>query len=266
MSENVLTITIAGRDEDIDVRAFLSVVKNAVSILSDLDRTSVADSSRLNWVVTHVSKSSPLKMRMAGVERGGGSTYRGVVGKFLAGMRSLESGEHRPEDFTDTMMDRALNIVRPLNNSVASVVFSDEDTEPVAVTQHVAANVSRFRLPDTYAEFSELEGELGQISAHKAPYQFCIYDPLTDKGIPCVFDEEDFENVRDALKERIRVTGLVTYKRNTDSPTLVLVDDWLKLPKGDELVSIEQLHAADISLTHGRKSEEVIAELRRVNG
>lgn len=266
MSENILTITIAGKDEDIDVRAFLSVVKNAVSILTDLDETSAPDSSRLKWVVTHVSKSSPLKMRMAGIERGGGSTYRGVVDKFLAGMRSLESGEYKPAEFTDTMMDRALSIVRPLNNSVASVVFSDESSEPIAVTQHVAANVNRFRLPDTYAEFSELEGELGQISVHKAPYQFCIYDPLTDKGIPCVFDTEDLEKVRDALKERIRVTGLITYKRSTDSPMLVAVDDWIRLPKDGELVSIEQLHAAGISLTHGRKSEEVIADLRRVHG
>lgn len=264
MTQNVLTITIAGKDADIDVRAFLSVVKNAVSILTDLDHDNGDDA--LRWVVIEASKQSPLKMRMAGVERGGGSTKRGVVATFLTGLRALESGERRPPEFTDSMMDRALYMVRPLNNNVASVVFSDEDTEPVSITQHVAANVSRFRLPDTYVEYGELEGALDQISAHATPYEFCIFDPLTDRPIPCSFDTEDFENVRDALKARIRVNGLITYKRSTDTPKSVTVDDWMILPKDGELVSIEQLHAASISLTHGRKSEEVIAELRRVHG
>lgn len=267
MTDNVLTITIAGKSEDIDVSAFLTIVKNTVALLRAIEANESHSPPRLRWLVTAASKNSPFKMRMAGVEERGVSGSVNVVSPFLTAMRALESGEGRPEGFTDLMLDRATSIVRPLNNSIARVVFADETrSEVVQVSQHTAANADRLRLPDNYTEFGELEGELGQITVHKPPYEFCIYDPVTDRRIPCHFDPDDLVIIRDYLKERIRVSGFVTYRRKDDAPVSVSVEDWLAIPRDENLPSIEDLHAARIDFTGGRKSEDVIADLRRPHG
>lgn len=268
MSENALTVTIAGRAEDIEVSAFMAIVKNTVALLLDIEALESKGAPRLRWVITHLSKSSPAKLRMAGVEDrpiGGAPSTPStrVVEPFLRSMRELEEGKRRPEGFSDTMLDRATYIVRPLNGSVARVVYSSDDAKNVVpVSQHISANVDKFRLPENYAEFGELEGELGQITVHKPPYEFCIYDPLTDRKIPCRFDPDDLVQIKDHLKERIRASGLITYRRRDDLPLSVTVDDWTPLPGDADLPSIEELHAAGIDITGGRSSQEVVAEIR----
>lgn len=269
MTDNVLTVTIAGRAEDIEVSAFLTIVKNTVALLRDIEAQKSRGAPRLRWLVTSLSKSSPAKLRMAGVDehpRGGGGSGLPVVESFLEGMKLLESGARRPEEFTDIMLERATNIVRPLNSSVARLIFSDDQaTDVVPVSQHIAANVDRFRLPDRYSEYGEVEGTLDALHVHKPPYEFFIYDPLTDHKTACHFDPDDFEAIRAHVKERIRVNGLITYRRRDDVPISVLVDDWLPIPRDENLPSIEDLHAAGINITGSRKSEDVIAELRRTH-
>lgn len=267
MTENVLTITIAGKDEDIDVSAFLAILKNTVALLREIETHESNHPPRLRWLVTTISKSSPLKMRMAGIDEGGGGPPSVVVEPFLNGLKLLEAGDSRPAAFTDAMLDRASRIVKPLNNSIARVVFADEHAlEVVPVSQHISANVERFRLPEHYAEFGELDGELGQITVHKPPYEFCIYDPLTDRRIPCNFDLSELADIREHLKNRIRVSGLITYRRRDDLPISVSVEDWSPILRDEDLPSIEDLHLASIDLTGGRKSEDVIASLRRMHG
>lgn len=265
MDDNVLTITVGGKNSDFEASEFVSIVKNTIGLLRAIEEKKSGEKARIRWVVVTASKQSPLKFRMAGVERGGGSlTTPSPIEPFLTALQVLEEGVARPADFDDSMLETAKRLVRPLGGTVASIVFSDGKDSVVPVTTHVAASAERYRLPDTYSEYGELEGELGQITAHKPPYEFCIYDPITDARIPCLFATEDMPQIRDLLKERVRVDGLITYRRKDDAPISVQVEDWYALPREEGLPALSELHSKGINLTNGERAEDIIAELRRM--
>lgn len=257
---NKLSIRIGGKDEDIDALSFLGVVTETVRLLQDLDSEMSGGSPSLSWFLSGASKNSPVQCDFAGRTKRGNHASHGVTDEFLASMEALETGSRRPRFFTDSMLDRAKRIASPVSTKISSLVyFGDHHIKPLSVSLQLAANADKFHMPDRYSEYSELEGYLGQLTAHDEHYEFCIFDSLTNNAIKCEFDPADFESVRDAMRTKVVVSGLVTYKRKDHSPVLVKVDDWRPLPTS---VPIESLHALNINLTRGRPSEDVIRALR----
>ena len=66
--ENVLTIRVAGRDDDLSLSSFLSVMRDSLNILREID-AQLSDTGRdtLKWKITDVRMSSPLSITVTGV-------------------------------------------------------------------------------------------------------------------------------------------------------------------------------------------------------
>lgn len=256
---NRLSIRVGGRGEDVDALSFLAVVSETVRLLQDLDAEMSGGHSALTWFLSGASKNSPAVVRFDGRVNRGRPVQHKVTEEFITSMEALESGACRPRYFTDAMLDRAKRIATPVGGKLSSLTFFEVDSKPLSVSLQLAANADKFHMPDKYTEYSELEGYLGQLTAHDEHYEFCIYDSLTNRAIKCEFDPAEFEAVRDTMRRKVLVSGLVTYRRKDDAPISVKVDDWSQLPAG---IPIEQIHVLNLDLSRGRPSEEVIRALR----
>lgn len=264
MKDNELSITIGGRDENVDARATLEVLAETIALLRDIEAKQLDGRAKFKWVISQASKNSPLNLTMSGAPGHDRGSMVQVVELFLSCLGLLESGKSPPDWFDSPMLDRAKRIVKRIGHDISSVVYAGKSAT-LKITQRLAASVDMFQLPDKYREYGELEGRLGQITAHGEAHEFCIYDPLTNRKIHCEFPLEEFSRVRDALTKRARVSGLVLFRRNDDAPLNVEVENWSIIPEDEELPSIEHIHELRINATRGRPSEEIIAELRRYN-
>lgn len=257
---NKLSIRIGGRDEDIDATAFLTIIAESVHLLKELDAQMGDGRKSLTWVLSSASKNSPAMVEFTGRPRRG-AMPPDVAAEFVKSMEALETGSHRPRYFTDGMLERSKRIASPVGTRVSKLLFGDDQQDLIAVSAQLGANADKLHLPERYTEYGELEGQLGQLTAHDENYEFVIYDPLTDRPIKCDFEPEDFDRVRDAMRRKVVVSGLVTYRRKDHAPLSVRVNGWRPL-YGDP-PSIKEVHSLSLDLTAGRESEDVIRDLRR---
>lgn len=264
MEKNVLTITLDSKGADVDALSTVEVLHETLSLLREIEEVRLDGKAQHRWLISHATKSNPLEVSIGGALAHDRGTTLDPIADFLEGMTALAHGL-RPEAFTDQMLGRAKKIARRVGSGLASVSYRDARSHVVSVSRKLGATAESLQLPSEYSELGELEGVLGQVTSYGDDHEFCIYDSLTGKKIHCDFSPDDFERVRAALKRRVRVSGKIKYKRDDDSPQRVSVDTWSALPEDKDLPSIEDLHAMKMDFTRGRPSEEVIAELRRVD-
>lgn len=257
---NKLTVTIGGLDETVDARAALSVLLETIALLKDIE-SAVLGKSLVHWAIAHAVMNSPLTLTIESSRSKKWSPSLDVTSEFTKAFRILESSKDRPSFFTDAMLSRARSIAKPVGASISTLSFSDTD-KFVCVTQTTVAHVEQLRFSDAYKSHGDIEGRLGQITAHEDSHEFAIYDPVSNHKTICIFPELDLVRVRGALKKRVRVNGEVSYKRKDDLPQRVMVESWETLPEDYELPTIEELHALKIDLTFGKSSEDVVADLR----
>ncbi len=266
MKKNELTITMDSRGDDIDALAALEVLSETISLLRDVEKARLGGAkAEHRWYISNATKTNPFELTIDGVVSHERGSALDPVSDFLGGLKFLESGSGRPELFSDAMLDRVKKICNRVGKNLAALVFRDSKAHVFTVTHKLAIAAAAFELPEFYTEYGELDGALGQLTAHGDTHDFCIYDDLTNKKIHCEFDPADFNRVKEALRKRVRVSGRIEHKRRDHSPQKVFVDHWGTLPDEDDLPSIESVHAMKFDLTRGRPSEEVIADLRRLN-
>lgn len=262
MSDNKLSVRIGGRDEDIDAQALLTILEETIALLRDLDARMNNGEHTVRWVLATASKNSPLDSGFRGEPISKSVTPLPIAAELLSSFDELERGTGRPRYFTDPMLDRATRISKTAGKRIGLLSYRNGTNKFVSVTAFMAANALKYQLPDTYVSHGEIEGRLDQITAHGERTEFCIYDPLTKRPIACEFEPEDLDRVLKAMNARVRVTGLITYRRKGHEPKKVRVEHWRELAVPP---SIEELHAARIDLTRGRPAGDVIRALRMAN-
>ncbi len=257
MSDGSIKIILDGKDDILSVKDFLSIVRATVNALNTL-----ADGQE--WSVGNMSHSSPANFELLpGNEKSYSSTTL-----FLDGLERLEKGANRPQKFSDLTLKHVKSLTAPLGNGVTRLSFFSEGRDAVRVSQRVSASADEIARSPTYSQNIELEGILGKITVHGTKSEFCIYDPLTDKEIVCLFNRNDAGKVGSLVTHRVRVYGKAKYKRNDDqkhTPASVTVERWVG-PIGEDAIPISEIHEAGFKLSSGDSSEDIIRKLRDLDG
>jgi hypothetical protein len=264
MSDNNISVRVGGRGEDIDAQALLAVLEETVALLRDLDSRMNDGRHTVRWVVATASKNSPFDAGLRGemLSKSAGAAMP-IVDELIASFDALENGSGRPRHFTDAMLDRAKRISNNVGKKISNVTYRHGNAKLISVTGFTGANAIKYQMPDVYTAHGELEGRLDQITSHEDRTEFCIYDTLTKRAVVCEFEPEELRAVLDAMNKRVRVNGLVTYRRKGHEPKRVRVEHWR--PISGDVPTIQAVHEARIDLTRGRPSEEVIRALRSFN-
>lgn len=253
MRTGKVRVILNGKEGVINVDDFLGIVKNTVSVLDSLDE-------ELEWTVGEISHNSPLSIEL----RSEANASNNAINILLDGFSLLETESRRPRGFSDVALKRAKRLTSSLGNGITSIAYAAEDRKLVHISQRIAASVDAITHAPSYFSYTEIEGELGQITVHGGKSEFCIYDPITDKPTTCKFDPKDVEAVASLITHRVRVYGKAKYSR-THVLQSIEVERWVG-PIGEDSPTLEDIHRKGFQITTGEASEEVIRKLRELDG
>ncbi|MHB8928854.1 MAG: hypothetical protein ACYC9Q_14630 [Bacillota bacterium] len=238
-----LTIEVTAAHERIPLGSFLKVAGAALQILRDLN-VSVAQGAgdkTVKWTISDVSLNSPLRMTLFGSSKDP-SIAGEVIGAYVDGFRGIEESAKTPPYFTDSSMQRAREIASVLNDGISKISFISEKTVATP-TQRVAANVDS--ILKVYRDKVTLEGRLEMISIHDG-LKFNIYDPTTDRAIPCEFPPEILDVATKEFTNRVSVYGTATYNR-AGRPLVLKVESINRLRERSELPQFGETGPIDIT-------------------
>jgi hypothetical protein len=251
-----ITIRVAGKGGDyVTADSFLSVVREAISILHDLDANNT-----LVWKLKHASINSPVAMTFVAEPRRGVEHWEeGVSATYVDLFSRLESGTDVPAEVPAKAVLRTTRLVDVLNNGVGSISFSAPGREPVSPTQRVQAKVKELVAArrDSYTDYVTLEGMLETVSVHGGD-RFHVYDRITGHRTLCEIQHEDLERAKVALECRVWVRGRTRYKGG--KPIDMRVDAFGVFPGRNELPQFPDIQGIDV--TGGIDSVEFVRRQR----
>ena len=263
MTRRELTITSEDDGQFLPFSAFATVARKSVAMLIGLDvELSEDHKPSARWGIVGCSMSSPMSMTLQANPVGDREACD-MIGPFLDDWNRLERGE-RPRYLPPHLQKVAKEIVGVLGRGLRSISYASNGAK-ADPTQRVAAHVDELLgiAPGPYTVMTELEGRIESISIHGRSPDFCIYDPLTQHAIKCIFQDSDLDSVADLIKERarVRVLGKAKYN-NKHRPVSIEVQGFKALPEQDKLSQIADLHKANIDITEGVDSVDFVRGLR----
>lgn len=261
MNANTMIIEVSGKDGEIDVGAFIRIVSGTVFALRNLEQKDIEEETQKTpWKIKNVKMESPLQLTIVN-ERHSDATVR-----YIDGIKSLEkSAKIIPRDFTKNTLGIVKRTMSFVNNGIDYVSFRIPEMEAVKLTAKAFANLVLLTEPKVhpYTIETQLEGRLEQINIHGGKHEFCIFDPLTDDKITCVFDEVQPVEIGKLITRRVRVTGEANFNKD-HKPTSIKVSKYDALKEQDELPELSDLHKHRINITGGKDSFTFIRDLRDV--
>lgn len=113
--------------------------------------------------------------------------------------------------------------------------------------------------PRFHVEHSAVDGELDVINVKGAPH-FVIYEHGTGRRVRCDLPDDLLPRVKEALKSRVIVEGLVRYRQDGSPVSIREITDLQILPQ--PTYEIAALKGSLPEMTGGTPSGEYIRQLR----
>ncbi|MBA7503554.1 hypothetical protein ES706_02165 [subsurface metagenome] len=259
MEDESITLRLTGDPENVPALAFLEAIRSFLNILVEVD---VAVSARprgsLKWLVTELSSSIPAITLMPKSIAKDLDVSADVIRATADGLETLERETVRPAHFSDAALESAGRMVSLIGRGISRVTIFTAYRLETRVTQHVAANVDEI-MRGLGKALGTVEGTIEMVTIHERRY-FNLYEALTRQAIPCYFQPELFEMVKDALGKRVGVYGEIRTTRAGQVTSITAKEVTVfppreKLPQTDDVVGI----LAD--MTRGLDIEEYIKRL-----
>lgn len=267
-----LTLQVAGQADEIDAEAFLTIFKRTLSALHELNKeASEFGAVNLQWRITAASMSSPFVATLhgVGISPEANELAPRVAEAFVRGIGQLGRSDSPPRWFNEIVLRSTSELTRTFARGITKIEFSSNGDVAVA-DRTVAENAQRAlrklelekaKRSGKYVEYSELEGQLKELSELAESDKMVIADDLSGKKTPCYFRSRELEEkARAAWKQRVAVSGEITVDRRTGDPVEVRVDGIRVLGARAALPQIDDLYGIDIA--GGVEPSEYVRSLR----
>ncbi|MBI1901815.1 MAG: hypothetical protein HYS13_11980 [Planctomycetia bacterium] len=106
----------------------------------------------------------------------------------------------------------------------------------------------------------QLSGRLERLNVHDR-YEFVLF-PAAGPRVVCIFDEAMFEEVRNAIKRMVTVSGTLYFQPDRPLPDRVRVDKMEIHPPDDELPKLRDLRATSPNCTGKLTAVDFVRALR----
>ncbi len=143
--ENILTIKVTGKNDQIPVASFLEVIRDSLQILMELD-TSITDQPKatLEWDIIGASLNTPLLISVSAHTQVVNQVdiSNKVIQTYVTGLEQIEKGTAEiPKYFTGAALFKARQMVSVLNKGIREIAFSTSDGLAVTPSGKTAANI-----------------------------------------------------------------------------------------------------------------------------
>ena len=261
-----LRLHVEGEHNDVGLDAFVDVLKRAQLILRELDSAiSGNPKGKLTWKIVDLGINSADAVIEAAPPKDDERLPLLVGTSFVGGLQTIEQGESMPPYFSELAVRRVGQISRKVGRSGVTgfeVELRNGQTDSIApqkaeLTSRAVGSIAHLLAPK-YSAYGSVTGMLGQINVRRN-LTFNVYDALTKRAVKCKFDDEQFEPVRDALRRRVIVSGIVE-RNESGEPLRVNEPDLTVLP--EETVLTSQIQGLVPDMTGGLASADHVRQLR----
>jgi len=101
---------------------------------------------------------------------------------------------------------------KPNQIGINKIEIGNGDGKGLFIT-HRAADVLKKNLGAQSSAYGSIEGKLSTISERNT-FQFVVYDALTDRGVNCFIEKDQFKDAHGAFGRRVCVSGTIHYDRD----------------------------------------------------
>jgi hypothetical protein len=177
-----------------------------------------------------------------------------VYDTFKQVVKGLERGENVDPRFRREDLEAFRDLARPVTRKAKLMVGG------VRVTTQFVANIDRLLL-ETFRSRGTVKGRVEKLNLHNR-HEFTLFTPIGDVAIPCHFEEELFPQVRQAIRQNVTVTGLLSFTDDGSYPSRVDVEEIEIHPPDEQLPTLRSLYGAMPGAAGGKSAAEFVKGLR----
>ena len=255
-----ITVSVEGQTPELLAQPFLDAMGRSLEILRDLD-ASIAMRRRptLRWAISHMHIGSPAVMTLRALPPTTGKDIsQDVANRYIDGLDLLARGERLPDFFSEDALNAAKRLA-DLTRGNQRVVIVRTALRSVQVSQRISVNVDEM-VNRSYVSNGSVEGVMEMVTLHENTY-FRVYDAIQGWGVPCYFQRESIDEVRNALGKRISITGRLRSDR-LGKPEAMQVSD-IRILGLEPLPTPSEVKGIATGMTGGLKAEEYLRRVRR---
>jgi hypothetical protein len=252
-----------GEQDRIDFADFVTALNNFLGLLKDVD-SAVAHrkNGNLQWRVTTLRKDPLPIVGVTPTQRRAVEDISGVVQRqVLTNMTSLTATGERNNYLSDSALSRVERLARTTPKIGASVIYIDTQDEvkpSTTINQQTLSNVRD--LTDVKSRsFGTICGELGSISIRRGD-EFRVWDEDTGRPVRCNFARKDEAKIKDLLRSRVMVTGIVNSNRY-GLPLSIQPIDSIDAASLEDSPTIEEMAGLVPDFTGGLSLQQFFEEL-----
>jgi len=254
---------LEGHNRILRPAAFTKALQGFLRLLRELD-ASISHSimGSVDWEIVSLQKSSPAVIGYLAHPRArrGPAVDRSddIKRTCVSGLDLLSKKPERLGEYSDRALDRTeyLAKLRATDRFDEMRVLASGQEANVSVA--TLANIQTLKGP-TYESAGSVVGKLEAISVHHA-FEFRVWSEVTGKPVTCRFDESMFDKVKDRLRHKVTVYGLIKWNA-LGHPISVSVEG-MDLADSDSEMTIEQVSGAIDDFTEGMTLADYLEDLR----
>jgi len=261
-----LRLHVEGEHNDVALDAFVDVLKRAQLVLRELDSAiSGNPKGKLNWKIVELGIASADAVIEAAPPEDDERLPLLVGTSFVGGIQTIERGEMMPPYFSEIAVKRIGQISRRVGRGGVTgfeAEIRNGQATPVApqraeLTSRAVGSIAHLLAPK-YSAYGSVMGTLGQINVQRS-LTFNVYDALSKRAVKCKFEDEQFEMVREALRCRVIVSGVIE-RNESGEPLRVNEPELTVLPLKE--VPTSEIQGLVPDMANGIPSGEYIQQLR----
>ena len=250
-----------GERDRVDLPDLVTALGSFLGILKDVDATIARRmQGNLVWRVTVLDQTPTPRIGVTPRARGSREDISSFVQReVIRNMTSLTNSGERNRDFSDSALARVGKIARTTSRIGSSTIYIDS-RQPIHSTIINQQTLSKVKdLTDVKSRsFGTVVGELGSISVRRGN-EFRIWDEDADQPVRCNFSHDDERKIKDLLRHRIMVTGIVNSNRY-GLPLSISVESIDHVPLGN-LPDISHLAGSIPDFTGGLSLQDFLEEM-----
>jgi hypothetical protein len=258
-AQKQIELEMVGSDQDGlvyfgDFRAFCAAVADC------LRRSEVIVTGGKGQMAYRVAKleigSAKMTLEAVRTEKARGRDKRiPVVAFFRRTVTAIQAGRKVDGRLGVEDLQAFKKLARPLHGRSKAVRIDD-----TVLTAAFEANADRI-LGDTLPSDGFVTGRLEKINVHERN-EFVLFPPIQGYSILCRFHDRDLNQVRDAIKRTVTVSGKMHYAPDSPFPRLVDVRTMDIHPTDDQLPTLSELRGIGAGCTGELTAVEYVRSLR----
>lgn len=261
--------------DSIDPESLIAAIQKAHAMLRELDAT-VSNNPRghVHWKIETIKKQSPLILGFTGRSRSEEDSIPIIHEQLQVGIKQLTATEEKPKKKTRakkpakrvTYSEKFLVALHKFGalqkrDDLGPINVYTTPTSKVAISEKVIRSIECLLGPK-YQSVGSVTGSLDSITVHRG-HEFRVWDEHSGKPVTCHFPKEMLTQVKDVLKSRVLVYGLI--QRNAEgTPISIKVEGIEKLKAESELPTIQEMSGLVDDITDGKTIDEYLEGIRGV--